>query len=65
MSKVAKFVFHVSVSYTEMNDFVDFFQHICAYKYVLGHHTKILIQYVVMQLYICHIQPLANSNRFA
>ena len=44
MSKVEKFVFHASVSYTEINGFVDlFFQQICAYKYALGHNIKIEI----------------------
>ena len=40
---VIKFVFHTDISNIEMNGFVDFFKQICAYKYVLGHHTKIII----------------------
>jgi hypothetical protein len=43
ISIAAKFVFHAGISYIEMNSFQEFFKQTCAYNYVLGHHTKIII----------------------
>ena len=66
VSKVAKFVFYARVSYIEMNGSVELFWKICAYKYVLGHHTKLWSNILLWDyLYVTfnHLQILSSLRR--
>ena len=55
-------MFHATISYIELNNFVKFFQQLCAYKYVIIHQTSSIIEYTIMKLFICYLQALANSD---